>query len=203
MLMKQTITYLDPTAQAAAPQDAYKPRLEIGASPRIALFPNLFTDSAAFLHDLSRPLSRLFPGASFPYFDKQFGRNMSVPASPVLKARILAESDAVVLAYGHCGSCTAGVTHDGVALARAGKPVAILVTKRFREEALFLARALGLPAVPFVFLPHPVAGEDAAMHYALAEAVAPWVVAALLEGKSTDASEILEADGTGLAVVAS
>jgi hypothetical protein len=200
--MNQTITYLDPTAQPAAAQDAYTPRLDIGTSPRIALFPNLFTDSAVFLRDLSGPLSRLVPGATFPYFDKQFGRNMSVPVSPVLKARILAESDAVVLAYGHCGSCTAGVTHDGVALARAGKPVAILVTKRFREEALFLARALGLPALPFVFLPHPVAGEDAALHRALAEAIAPWVLAALTEGTSRDASEILEADGPGLAVVA-
>jgi len=200
--MNQPITYLDPTAQPAAPQDAYTPRLDVGPAPRIALFPNLFTDSAAFLHDLSGPLSRLIPGATFPYFDKQFGRNMSVPVSSVLKARILDESDAVVLAYGHCGSCTAGVTHDGVALARAGKPVAILVTKRFREEALFLARALGLPAVPFVFLPHPVAGQDAAVHRVLAEGVAPWVLAALLEGKSTDASEILEVKGPGLAVVA-
>jgi hypothetical protein len=107
--MNQTITYLDPTAQPAAAQDAYTPRLDIGTCPRIALFANLFTDSTVFLHDLSRPLSRLLPGASFPYYDKQFGRNMSVPVSSALKARILAESDAVVLAYGHCGSCTAGV----------------------------------------------------------------------------------------------
>jgi hypothetical protein len=56
--------------------------------------------------------------------------------------------------------------------------------------------------LPFVFLPHPVAGEDAALHRALAEAIAPWVLAALTEGTSRDASEILEADGPGLAVVA-
>jgi hypothetical protein len=96
--MNQPITYLDPTAQPAAPQDACTPRLDIGPAPRIALFPNLFTDSSAFLHDLSGPLSRLIPGATFPYFDKQFGRKMSVPVSTVLKARILDESDAVVLA---------------------------------------------------------------------------------------------------------
>ena len=107
----------------------------------------------------------------------------------------------MVLAYGHCGSCTAGVTQDGAALARAGKPVAILVTKRFREEALFLARALGLPALPFVFLPHPVAGEDADVHRALAEAIAPWVLAALTQGKSTDASEVLETNDPALAAV--
>ena len=78
--MNQAITYLDPTAQPAAAQNVYTPRLDIGTSARIALFANLFTDSAAFLHDLCGPLSRLLPGASFPYFDKQFGRNMSVPS---------------------------------------------------------------------------------------------------------------------------
>jgi hypothetical protein len=186
--MSQAIVYLDPTAPPAAKQDAYTPRLRVGTAPRIALFPNLFTDSAAFLHDLAAVLARYLPGASFPYFDKQFGRNMSAPVSAELKARLLAESDAVLLAYGHCGSCTAGVTHDGVALARANKPVVVLVTKRFREEALFLARALGLPGLPFVFLPHPVAGKDADFHHALAEAIAPAVLAALTEGRSADAS---------------
>ncbi len=189
--MEEDFIYLDPTAQPSAVQDAYTPRLKPGGAPRIALFPNLFTDSAAFLKDLSIPLARLVPGATFPYFDKQFGRYMSVPASPELKARILAESDAVLLAFGHCGSCTSGVVHDGVALARSGMPVAVLVTKRFREEALFLARALGLPDLPFVFLPHPVAGEDADFHSALAAAIAPAVLAALNRGESADATKIL------------
>ena len=89
-------------AQPSAAQDVYTPRLGIGTAPRIALFPDLFTNSAAFLSDLSRALAPRIPGASFPYFDKQFGRNMSVPASPALRARLMAESDAVLLAYGRC-----------------------------------------------------------------------------------------------------
>jgi hypothetical protein len=200
--MIQTVSYLDPTAQPSAAQDTYTPRLHVGTAPRIALFPNLFTDSAPFLNDLSRALAQRIAGASFPYFDKQFGRNMSVPVAPALKARLLAESDAVLLAFGHCGSCTAGVTQDGAALARAGMPVAILVTRRFREEALFLARALGLPGLPFVFLPHPVAGENADFHRALAEAIAPAVLAALTAGSTTDASGILNANPPAVATAA-
>lgn len=57
---------------------------------------------------------------------------------------------------------------DGAALARFGAAVAVLVTEEFLEEAAFLARAVGMPDVPIVRLPHPTAGvEDAA-----AEAIA-------------------------------
>ena len=138
---------------------------------------------------MSAPLAQLLPGAKFQPYDKQFVRNMSVPASAELVQRIASECDAALLAYGHCGSCTAGVVQDGILLARAGVPVVLMVTQRFREEAAFLARALGIPDVPFVFLPHPVAGREAEFHKALAEAVAPAVVSAMLNAASTDASD--------------
>ncbi len=188
--MSSEFAYHDPYAEPGAAIDPYSPRLKPGLSPaRIALFANLFTDSVAFLEDLSVPLGRLLPGAKFRPYDKQFVRNMSVPASGELVQRIALESDAVVLAYGHCGSCTAGVVQDGILLARAGVPVVVMVTQRFREEAAFLARALGIPDVPFVFLPHPVAGRETAFHKALAQAVAPAVVSAMLNAASTDASD--------------
>ena len=188
--MSNSFVYHDPYAEPGVPIDPYCPRLRPGASPaRIALFANLFTDSVAFLEDLSAPLAQLLPGAKFQAYDKQFVRNMSVPASAELVQRIASECDAALLAYGHCGSCTAGVVQDGILLARAGVPVAILVTQRFREEATFLARALGIPGVPFIFLPHPVAGREAAFHKARAQAVAPAVVSAMLNAARTDASD--------------
>lgn len=191
--MNQPLLYLDPVAKPTAPQEPYLPRLVVGAHPRIARFPNLFTDSAPFLADLAEAMAPLLPDAAFPYFDKKFGRYMSTPASPELRAEMIAGSDAVVLAYGHCGSCTSGVVHDGVLLAREGVPVAVLVTERFREEALFLARALGLPDLPFVFIPYPIAGQDAAWQRRLAEAIAPLVLTALTDGISADAVHILDA----------
>lgn len=182
------ITYFDPVAKPAAEQEAYRPRLDAGPAPRIALFPNLFTDSAAFLADLGEALGALLPSARFPYFDKKFGRYMSTPASPELRGEIVAGSDAVVLAYGHCGSCTSGVVHDAVLLARKGVSVTALVTSRFREEAKFLASALGLPGIPFGILPHPVAGMDATFHRDLARRIAPQVLTALRTGEGFNAA---------------
>ena len=143
--------------------------------------------------DLARPLGRLLNGSTYPYFDKQYGRYMSTAASPELRARIIESSDATVLAYGHCGSCTSGVVHDAVLLAKHGHPVVALVTQRFREEALFLAQALGQPGLPFVFLPHPVAGQTAAWQRELGDRIAPAVVDALLSGSSKDASAVMKA----------
>jgi hypothetical protein len=192
--MSEPFVYLNPVAKPTAPQDPYLPRLlAAGRTVRVAQFPNLFADSAAFLADVTEAMASLLPNATYPYFDKRFGRYMSTPASPELRERILAESDAVMLAYGHCGSCTSGVVHDGVLLARAGMPVAVMVTERFRDEARFLARALGLPDLPFIFLPHPVAGQDVTYHRALATAIAPFVLSALVDGRSADATRIMEA----------
>jgi len=192
--MGTNFEYHDPYAEPGAPVDPYLPRLKRGSSPsRIGLFANLFTDSVAFLDDLSAPLAQLLPGATFQPYDKQFVRNMSVPASAELVQRIASECDAALLAYGHCGSCTAGVVQDGIRLARAGVPVVLMVTRRFREEAFFLARALGIPDVPFIFLPHPVAGREAEFHRALAKAVAPAVVSAMVNAASADASDFPQA----------
>lgn len=47
---------------------------------------------------------------------------------------------------------------DGVKLARQGLPVVSLVTEEFWAQGNFVARSLGMPDVPRVQLPHPIAG---------------------------------------------
>ena len=47
---------------------------------------------------------------------------------------------------------------DGVKIARNGLPVVSLVTEEFWDQGNFVARSLGMPDVPRVQLPHPVAG---------------------------------------------
>jgi hypothetical protein len=190
------VNYLDPSAETATPQEPYLARLDERCNPRIALFANLFADSKEFLLDLASPLGRLLSGSTYPYFDKQYGRYMSTAATPELRARIIEASDAVVLAYGHCGSCTSGVVHDAVLLAQQGRAVATMVTARFRDEALFLAQALGQPELPFVFLPHPVAGQATQWQRELGERIAPAVVKALKTGASTDATDVMTARTT-------
>jgi hypothetical protein len=46
---------------------------------------------------------------------------------------------------------------DGVNLARLGVPAVALVTTAFWPQGDFIARAAGMPDLPRVMLPHPVA----------------------------------------------
>jgi len=44
-------------------------------------------------------------------------------------------------------------------MARRGRPAVALVTEAFRANGAFVAAASGMPDVPCVVLPHPVAGR--------------------------------------------
>jgi len=149
----------------------------------IGLLSNLFADASVFLNDLRVPLSELFPDVEFRCYDKGSVQRMSFVVADDTRDSVIAECDGVVCAYGHCGSCTSGTTQDVLAFAHAGFPAVALVTEKFRDEALFLARAGGIPDIPFVFLPHPVAGKPAEYHQALARAIAPAIVEALAQGR--------------------
>lgn len=59
---------------------------------------------------------------------------------------------------------------DGVNLARRGVPAVALVTTEFQAQGDFVARSLGMPDIPRVILPHPVAGSGRANMRTVAEA---------------------------------
>lgn len=182
----EPVRYLDPYAESGDVLDAYEPRLVDPDRARIGLFSNMFVDATVFLDDIGVVLARRYPGMALKSYDK--GHSASIPATAELVARIRSECDAVILAYGHCGSCTASVVQDAVALARAGLPVATLVTEKFVDEAQFIARVSRMPDVPFVYLPHPIAGEPAEFHRAVAEEVVPLAVRALTAAVSDKVS---------------
>ena len=60
-----------------------------------------------------------------------------------------------------------------------GIPAVALVTDEFWAQGDFIASSFGMPDVPRVQLPHPVAGTGADNHRVVAEKVAAEVVAAL------------------------
>ena len=47
---------------------------------------------------------------------------------------------------------------DGYNIAQRGFPVVTLITEDFWEQGSFVAKSLGMPDIPRVRLPHPVAG---------------------------------------------
>jgi len=67
---------------------------------------------------------------------------------------------------------------DGVRLARRGVPAIALVTQEFWAQGDFIARSVGLPDVPRVKLPHPVAGTGVTNMALIAGSMVPHILAA-------------------------
>jgi hypothetical protein len=68
---------------------------------------------------------------------------------------------------------------DGINLAKHGIPAVALVTEEFWSQGDFVAQSLGMPGVPRIKLPHPVAGTGVANMREVAESIAPLVITAL------------------------
>ena len=68
---------------------------------------------------------------------------------------------------------------DGINLANLGIPAVALVTEEFWAQGDFVAQSLGMPDVPRVKLPHPVAGTGSENIERIAQAMAPFVIDAL------------------------
>jgi hypothetical protein len=71
---------------------------------------------------------------------------------------------------------------DGIAMARQGRPAVAFVTDKFTPQGDFVARAEGMPDVPRLEVPHPVAGIGAVAMAALAVQVADQLVQRLRHG---------------------
>ncbi len=68
-------------------------------------------------------------------------------------------------------------------MARLGIPAVALVTEKFVEQGHLIARSVGLPDLPRVRLPHPVAGTGKESLRNIAESVAPQIVHAWQTGE--------------------
>ena len=68
---------------------------------------------------------------------------------------------------------------DGFNLAKLGIPAVALVTEEFWSQGDFVAESLGMPALPRIKLPHPVAGTGQARMSEIAAQLAPAIIAAL------------------------
>ena len=62
---------------------------------------------------------------------------------------------------------------DGVLVARAGIPAIAVVTEEFREQAVHVARAAGMPGIPRAMIEHPVSGTGRENIMRVARELAP------------------------------
>jgi len=65
---------------------------------------------------------------------------------------------------------------DGINLARLGIPAVALVTEEFWPQGDFVAKSLGMPDIPRVQLPHPLAGTGAENLRVVAEQIVPTLI---------------------------
>ena len=71
---------------------------------------------------------------------------------------------------------------DGINFAKRGIPAVALITEEFWPQGEFVAESLGMPDVPKVKLPHPIAGTGSENIRNVARQVAREVIAALEAG---------------------
>lgn len=81
---------------------------------------------------------------------------------------------------------------DGIELARRARAVVALVTEPFWPQGDLIALSNGMPDLPRLRLPHPVAGSGAAAMARLADALAPRILA-VLRGEAAADNEPLGA----------
>ena len=74
---------------------------------------------------------------------------------------------------------------DGINIASRGIPAVALVTEEFWPQGDFVADSFGMPDVPRVRLPHPVAGTGDDSLRAIAERTVPAILEALLGKQET------------------
>lgn len=78
------------------------------------------------------------------------------PASEAIYSK-LARYDAVLVAYGDCGSCSSWTVHDAIQLERAGVPTVVFCSNEFTALAQFEAEKQECPGLPIVEFEHPIA----------------------------------------------
>ena len=134
----------------------------------IGLLSNAFPGSAEFLDEVAARLAPLATEARMLRYSKGVIRDSTEVLSNSRITQIASECEAVIAAYGHCGSCTSALVRDSVALAREGVAVAVLVTAEFLEISHFVSRAAGMASIPIVELPHPMANKASAQRREIA-----------------------------------
>ena len=175
MLMSATeVVILDPRAAPPIAISPYRLKADISRRGlRVALFSNGFYDATNLMKAVEAALR---PALDEPVFSLYARLNASLTAPPEVIAEAARNNDVAVTALGHCGSCTSSATRDAVALASAGIPVCVLISEKFHEMSGFIARSVGMPDLPRVKLPHPVAGTGAARIAEIAAGAAPVII---------------------------
>lgn len=171
-----SVEYMIPTGKRREIK-AYGLGLPPGVKPkRVGMLSNGFPDADKFLLKQEEALRAFWPDATFTHEVKASNKQLNIGIPEPLLNKMVDECDVVVIAWGHCGSCTSGVTRDALAFTSRGIPTVTLVCDIFWDYSHWLGDAMGLNGIPKVQIPFPLAGTGADNQMAWAAKLAPQIV---------------------------
>lgn len=146
---------------------------------KVGMLANGFPDADKYLEKQAAALARLWPDTSFRIDKKANFDQLNIGVQEPLLSELVDDCDAIIIAWGHCGSCTSGIVRDAIAFAKRGIPSVMLVCDVFWEYSGWMGTALGMSELPKVRLPFPISGTGEANQIACAENVASEIAACL------------------------
>jgi hypothetical protein len=179
---------LNPVGTREVTSTPIAPRIDGLKGRKIGLLDNTKKNADILLKEVGEILLRDY-GVAEVIYRRKVG---SSPAAPEEMLDEMATCDAVINAYGDCGSCASWCIHDGVTLEKRGVPTATVNSDAFVVLGQQEAVALGLPGLPIVTVPHPMGDVRAEEVRRRAAAMIPQVLHVLttdpeaLESEFTD-----------------
>jgi hypothetical protein len=171
-----TVEYMLPVGRQIETKN-YNLGLEPGTAPKkVGLLANGFPDADNFLRKLSVPLANLWPETEFRVDEKASADQLNIGIQEPLLSELCEECDAIIIAWGHCGSCTGGVTRDAVAFHERGIPCVVIVCDIFWDYFHWMGESMGLKDIPRVKIPFPLSGTGDDNQIKWAGDIAPLVV---------------------------
>lgn len=152
---------LDPTGDFSQPKQevSLAPRLGDLSGKHISLYSNNKQNSDHFLRGVGAALQERYPDVTVG--DVVYKKHASNPGSRWgLIDEIAADADAVLVAYGDCGSCTSYTVYDAVAFEKRGIPTVSYSSQKFIRLGQFEAFHHGCAGLPLVEFEHPIAMLD-------------------------------------------
>lgn len=151
---------LDPVGETRASRELIAHRLDTLEGATIGLLDNCKTNADIFLEEVGQILRDEYG------VEEVIGRRKSKSAIPAgeLVIHLAEQTDAIVNAYGDCGSCTSWTVYDSVEFEKNhGIPTATVESTEFLKLAQAEARAQGLPGLPLIEIPHPMGSVSVAI----------------------------------------
>jgi hypothetical protein len=173
------VEFMIPTGAQRASKP-YHLGLEPGEAPAcVGLLANGFPEGDIFLGRLADALRASWPQTEFKLAIKAKTDQLNMGIQEPLLTEMVNTCDAVIIAWGHCGSCTLGVTRDGISFAERGIPSVTLICDIFWDYSEWLGKAMGLTGLPRIQIPFPIAGTSSDNQISWANRIAPDVIAKL------------------------